>query len=210
MRLPGTYISPAETGFYYLQSRYYDPEVGRFINADEIGYLGANGTIPSYNLFAYCENNPVNYSDPDGMLSIASIIRFVKTIGFKAWKLITNIWKAFVKPDKIHLKPFEVVIDVVVGILVPSFYAALKLLTYKAINKKLVQIAFKKASKKFINVLAKFGINIGLNVLTAAALNNLIFKHMSRLLTVGGIICFVIDRVDGNTDYWFNFGKFAK
>ncbi len=61
------YYYDTETGFYYLQSRYYNPTVGRFINADEIGYLGANGTIPSYNLFAYCENNPVNYSDPTGL-----------------------------------------------------------------------------------------------------------------------------------------------
>ena len=57
------YYYDRESGLYYLQSRYYDPAVGRFINADEIGYLGANGTVPSYNLFAYCLNNPVNYSD---------------------------------------------------------------------------------------------------------------------------------------------------
>ena len=60
------YCYDNETGFYYLQSRYYDPTVGGFINADEIGYLGVNGTIPSYNLFAYCENNPVNNSDQIG------------------------------------------------------------------------------------------------------------------------------------------------
>ena len=53
------YIYDNETGFYYLQSRYYDPVVGRFINADGVGYLGATGTFLSFNLFAYCENNPV-------------------------------------------------------------------------------------------------------------------------------------------------------
>ena len=47
-----------------MQSRYYDPIVGRFINAD--GYIGANGDIPGYNLFAYCSNNPVMRSDPTG------------------------------------------------------------------------------------------------------------------------------------------------
>jgi RHS repeat-associated protein len=60
------YVYDQETGLYYLQSRYYDPETGRFINADDTDYLGASGTVLGYNLFAYCENNPVNCSDPTG------------------------------------------------------------------------------------------------------------------------------------------------
>ena len=59
-----SYYYDTETGLYYLQSRYYDPEVGRFINAD--GLLGANEDILAYNLFAYCGNNPVNGYDPSG------------------------------------------------------------------------------------------------------------------------------------------------
>ncbi len=51
---------------YYLQSRYYDPEICRFINADSTDYLGATGTFLSYNLFAYCENEPVGCVDPSG------------------------------------------------------------------------------------------------------------------------------------------------
>ena len=66
MRLPGTYISPAETGFYYLQSRYYDPSIGRFINADTSDQLGANKDFFSFNLFAYCGNNPVVRNDNGG------------------------------------------------------------------------------------------------------------------------------------------------
>ena len=49
------YYYDTETGLYYLQSRYYDPVVGRFLNADRL--LGANGDLMSYNLFAYCSNN---------------------------------------------------------------------------------------------------------------------------------------------------------
>ncbi len=56
------YIYDTETGFYYLQSRYYDPEVGRFINAD--GQL--NGGFLGNNLYAYCVNNPTNYYDDFG------------------------------------------------------------------------------------------------------------------------------------------------
>ncbi len=52
-----------------MQSRYYDPSIGRFINADDAGMLGATEDLLSYNLFAYCMNNPVNQTDDGGMLS---------------------------------------------------------------------------------------------------------------------------------------------
>ena len=58
------YIYDNETEFYYLQSRYYDPAVGRFINSD--GQL--NGGFLGNNMFAYCENNPVNMADSSGTL----------------------------------------------------------------------------------------------------------------------------------------------
>ena len=60
------YYYDTETGFYYVSSRYYDPEVGRWINADAADYIGADGSPLSYNLFAYCLNNPVNMTDPTG------------------------------------------------------------------------------------------------------------------------------------------------
>ena len=60
------YCYDYDIGMYYLQSRYYDPEICRFINADSTDYLGATGTLLSYNLFAYCENDGVNNSDVFG------------------------------------------------------------------------------------------------------------------------------------------------
>ncbi len=63
LRYRGYYFD-TETGFYYLQSRYYDPVVSRFINADR--YASTGRGLLSYNMFAYCQNNPVNYSDPSG------------------------------------------------------------------------------------------------------------------------------------------------
>ena len=58
------YYYDSETGLYYLKSRYYDPEVGRFINAD--GYVSTGQGVLGNNMFAYCGNNPVMYSDPTG------------------------------------------------------------------------------------------------------------------------------------------------
>lgn len=58
------YYYDTETGLYYLNSRYYDPQTGRFLNADF--QIGANQDITSYNLFAYCGNSPVNRADLTG------------------------------------------------------------------------------------------------------------------------------------------------
>ena len=60
------YYYDVETGWYYLNARYYDPNVGRFLSPDTI--LGANGGLQGYNLFAYCNNNPVMFADPSGNL----------------------------------------------------------------------------------------------------------------------------------------------
>ena len=66
------YVYDEETGFYYVSSRYYDPEIGRFINANDIAYLGMGG-LTSYNLFAYCGNNPVMGYDPYGTFDWSSL-----------------------------------------------------------------------------------------------------------------------------------------
>ncbi len=59
------YYFDVETGLYYLNSRYYDPELGRFISPDTMEYLNPNN-INGLNLYCYCNNNPVNYSDGSG------------------------------------------------------------------------------------------------------------------------------------------------
>ena len=59
------YVYDAETGLYYLQSRYYNPYIGRFINADGV-ISGVGGDVLGYNQFAYCFNNPVNLFDIAG------------------------------------------------------------------------------------------------------------------------------------------------
>ena len=69
----GTYNSFRYRGYYYdtaimlyyLKTRWYDPETGRFISPDSINYLDPQ-SINGLNLYAYCLNNPVMYTDPDG------------------------------------------------------------------------------------------------------------------------------------------------
>lgn len=64
------YVYDTETGLYYLGSRYYNPETGRFINADSINLITAtpNSATWDKNLFSYCDNNPVVRKDHGGEL----------------------------------------------------------------------------------------------------------------------------------------------
>ena len=61
-----SYYYDTDSGLYYLQSRYYDPELGRFINVDNVAYLGIGSNLAGFNLFAYCGNNPTTGYDPEG------------------------------------------------------------------------------------------------------------------------------------------------
>ena len=65
------YYYDTETGWYYLNSRYYDPDVKRFINADSQFDEGAG--LLGYNLYVYCANNPINLCDPSGRFIISTL-----------------------------------------------------------------------------------------------------------------------------------------
>ena len=72
-----SYYYDAELGMYYLNTRYYDPQIGRFINVDDLSNLGANGDLEGYNLYAYCSNNPVMGYDPNGEFSFLAMGIFI-------------------------------------------------------------------------------------------------------------------------------------
>ena len=62
------YVYDQETALYYLQSRYYDPTLGRFLNAD--GLVSTGQGLLGYNMFAYCGNNPPGFKDSSGTARI--------------------------------------------------------------------------------------------------------------------------------------------
>ncbi|MDE7395565.1 MAG: hypothetical protein K2M95_05570 [Clostridiales bacterium] len=89
------YYYDIETGLYFLKTRYYDPEVGRFITIDDLSYLDPE-TINGLNLYAYCVNNPVMATDPNGtmpkwlrcllggVIAVAAITLSIATAGLAA------------------------------------------------------------------------------------------------------------------------------
>ena len=94
------YVYDNETGFYYLNSRYYDPENRRFINADTI--ISQESTL-GYNLFAYCNNNPVNMTDETGNLPFFAVTAAIGAVfgavvgGVKAAKSGKSVLKGALK-----------------------------------------------------------------------------------------------------------------
>ena len=82
-----SYYYDTDTGFYYLQSRYYDPAIRRFINAD--GYVSTGTGLLGYNMYAYCGNNPVMYVDYTGEAWYHWAIGAAVVIGFAALTIAT-------------------------------------------------------------------------------------------------------------------------
>ena len=60
---------PVETGLFWLSSRYYSPELCRFISPDDVEYLNPQ-SVNGINLYCYCMNNPISYYDPSGHSAI--------------------------------------------------------------------------------------------------------------------------------------------
>ena len=88
------YYYDTDTSLYYLQSRYYDPETGRFLNSDDVNFIGTTESEISYNPFAYCENDPVNAIDPTGRSwysMVTNVFSLICTFAFLGSRLS---WKA--------------------------------------------------------------------------------------------------------------------
>ncbi len=79
------YYWDSETGLYYLQSRYYDPVVGRFVSADS---LVDTSDVLGFNMYAYCGNNPVMREDGGG--NFWDVVFDVVSIAYSTYEVIKN------------------------------------------------------------------------------------------------------------------------
>ena len=76
------YYFDAETGLYFLQTRYYDPDTGRFLSPDDFSYIDPD-TVGGINLYAYCNGDPVDYSDPTGQF-VLTALAILKAVAISA------------------------------------------------------------------------------------------------------------------------------
>ena len=80
------YYYDEESGLYYLNSRYYDPETGRFISLDVLSILDeTKGQINGLNLYMYCNDNPIMYCDPTGHIAFFVITAIIGAIFGFGW-----------------------------------------------------------------------------------------------------------------------------
>ena len=86
-----SYYYDLETGYYYLQSRYYDASICRFINADDIEFAGVDESMSDINLFVYCGNSPINDNDFNGHISWTSVKKAIKNIVNNFKKFVSGL-----------------------------------------------------------------------------------------------------------------------
>ena len=86
------YYWDKELNLYYLQTRYYDPQTGRFINADGIEYaLEQYKNINALNLYSYCNNNPIMGIDPEGTINWKKIFNIIGVFAIMAAAVVVAV-----------------------------------------------------------------------------------------------------------------------
>ncbi len=107
------YIYDTETELYWLRSRYYDPETGRFLNADV--FVSTGQGINALNMFAYCNNNPVRFCDNTGYRLMDSLSVQSETAEQRklSCELMTScsIANAAIQSNKSSTTPYSVQYD---------------------------------------------------------------------------------------------------
>ena len=157
----GSYTdTESDTNLYYLQSRYYDAEVGRFINADSICNLGISGTVFGFNLYSYCDSNPVVYQDKTGEALINVV--FAVIFGIAGWHF--GGWVAYNVVKKKNWKYWALRSAIAVGGAAIGWFAgsllAKSVASYLKIHPDVVfKMTAKIGSSSFYSIMKFLGIN---------------------------------------------------
>ena len=105
-----SYYYDEETNLYYLQTRYYDPELGRFLSQDDVSYLAPDSSN-GLNLYAYCANNPVMNVDPTGTIAFWIIAVIILGVAMVIGGTIGGVCSS-----QAGNSPLQVFKDIMIGI----------------------------------------------------------------------------------------------
>lgn len=203
-----SYYYDGDIEMYYLQSRYYDPEVGRFINCDDVNYIGITGSEVSYNPFAYCENNPVNKIDKTG--TIGTPLQWAFTIlgtivGFPFGKWLANRLGYYN-----GWKYYAIRSAAVVGGAALGWFAGATLLklikTYLSYNPRImIKIVSKFGAKALYKVRCLLGLNI--TFVNSAIAEEVFARNVAHIFSKAHIQVRIMNL---GTSKWFIFYKAYK
>ena len=171
-----SYYYDEETGFYYLQSRYYDPGIGRFVNADDPDVLAFSGTdVLGTNLFAYCGNNPVNKIDSDGYYGTPIQWACAAIGGYIGWRFGHYVAKKF-GYEKSNWQYWTIRAGVTVGGAVIGWF------TGKAMLKVITKFLLTKPARmaKLPGVVLWF---LGLGGASGAIANEVFLRNVSHIFS---------------------------
>ncbi len=194
------YYYDVESGFYYLQSRYYDAGIGRFINADDPSILGMSvliGEALSVNLFAYCNNNPIMHSDPSGYFTITRwMISVPIDICLMAIPVVGSAFapiKALAKKLGVSALKSALKTPLVKFITVVANYVSKVVTAIKNILTKIPFVGKWLAGK--VPTAAKIGAMLsgGATSATVNKLLNVIVPNITIFLSVGGMVAGLLD-----------------
>ena len=207
------YYYDVETGLYYLQSRYYDPEIGRFINSDNASVLFFEKQIYGVgNVFCYANNNVLNRSDFDGYFSILS---FVVSFGIDAiiWAVFSSgaiAWTSVTQPIKAAARIWgKELLKKHLFKAIKGFWGKL-LETILKISSKLVPIIKKAVGWLFRKWAAKLTAQSlastiigGIGSISINNFLNAIIPNITMFLSIGGFIAGLWDYFsDKSLDGW--------
>ncbi len=196
-----SYYYDFETDLYYLQSRYYDPEIARFINGDEAECLHAAYNTNEYNYFAYCANNAIMREDINGKwfvlkrwmialpidialsaLGVGAVFAPIKTLAKTAGKkfMATSFRKSMFK--------FLGYLQSNTVFLATTILRKLKsiklLMNIGFVKKRIMSFTAKSLASTIFGALFSFSINKVLNVLV---------KNIDICLSLGGVVSGIWD-----------------
>ena len=232
------YYYDEEIKLYYLQSRFYDSNVGRFVNGDDIETIGYDADVLLPNTFVYCKNDVINTSDESGMFSFNDLFKkfsgFIKKLFNKFMDNLKKQVQITRKYIKISVTVIKLVLDLAVTFVVNKIlkWGIEKIIGF--VMKKYIQ----KSTKSFIQFIGKIlnhsatkwlikalilrAVNLGYvrsaseaaksvavdTILSASQVLSKINSICSACSSISGFIAFILDLADKKWDDYLTI-KFA-